>query len=75
MREPALVTIAGVAMEDAFRDDAVDHALRLAQHFRGVVLVARGDALLTFLIAVRTSVRRLMLWVRPRLGVRASVRI
>src|SRR5687768_2222365 len=43
VREPALVTIAGVAMEDAFRDDAVDHALRLAQHFRGVVLVARGD--------------------------------
>src|SRR5690242_1335190 len=27
LREPALVTIAGVAMQDTFRHDAVDHAL------------------------------------------------
>src|SRR5687768_14961126 len=45
VREPALVTIAGVAMKDAFRHDAVDHALRFAQRFRGVVLVARRHCL------------------------------
>ena len=56
MRKPALVTVAGVAVQDAFGHDAVDDALGLQQQL--------GRAFFTFLIAVRTSVRSFMLWAR-----------
>jgi hypothetical protein len=58
MREPALVTVAGVAVQDAFGHDAVDDALGLEQLFPA------ATAFFTFLIAVRTSVRSFMLWAR-----------
>ena len=58
------MTAAGVAVHDAFGDDAVDDALRFAQACRRGFLVARRDRLATFFIAVRTSVRSAMLWSR-----------
>src|SRR5437667_11675082 len=45
MRQAALVPVAGIAVHDAFRDHAIDEALRIAQHFGSGVLVAGGDRL------------------------------
>src|SRR5438876_740586 len=45
MRQAALVPVAGIAVHDAFRDHAIDEALRSAQHFGSGVLVAGGDRL------------------------------
>src|SRR5205085_5549951 len=49
LREPALVTIAGVAMQDAFCHDAVDDALRLAQRRERRFLVAGRHGFRDFL--------------------------
>src|SRR3989454_173941 len=45
MRQAALVPVAGIAVHDAFRDHAIDEALRIAQHFGSGVIVAGGDRL------------------------------
>src|SRR3970040_2317437 len=49
LRKAALVTVPGVAMQDAFRDDAVDDALRLAELLLRRGLVAGGYRLLRVL--------------------------
>src|SRR6266852_7393186 len=61
MRQTTLVPVAGIAVHDAFRDHAIDEALRIAQHLGGGGLIAGGDGLLHVLMAVRTEVRSLML--------------
>src|SRR5206468_5220367 len=45
MRQAALVPVAGIAVHDAFRDHAIDEALRIAQRFGSGVLVAGGHRL------------------------------
>src|SRR5437016_980418 len=45
MRQAALVPVAGIAVHDAFRDHAINQALRIAQHLGSAVLVAGGHRL------------------------------